>query len=143
MSHPNAIMEAPSPPGAMKQDIYTLPPSPLQASVEASFTIRGWNYEVQVGDGIWTTTTTVNGPAGPTLLELVVAPDPGRIVARVDLGLRCPPGHQKETALFLAWLDLWLDLATFGMGPTTGQLCLRCGLSEEMGARVSAEAVDR
>ena len=127
----------------MKNDIGTLPPSPLQASVEASFTIRGWNYEVREGDGTWTTTTTVNGPAGPTLLEIVVVPEPGRIVARVDLGLRCPPEHRWETALLLAWLDLWLDLATFGMGPTTGQLYLRCGLSEELGGRISAEAVDQ
>lgn len=127
----------------MSNDIGTLPPSPLQASVEASFTIRGWNYEVREADGTWTTTTTVNGPAGPTLLEMVVVPDAGRVVARVDLGLRCPPEHRRETALFLTWLDLWMDLATFGMGPTTGQLYLRCGISEELGARISAEAVDR
>ena len=127
----------------MKNDIGTLPPSPLQASVEASFTIRGWNYEVREADGTWTTTAMVVGPAGPTLLEMVVVPDPGRVVARLDLGLRCPPEHRKEAALLLSWLDLWMDLATFGMGPTTGQLYLRCGLSEELGGRISAESVDR
>ncbi|HEU4570554.1 MAG TPA: hypothetical protein VFS07_08280 [Gemmatimonadales bacterium] len=127
----------------MPEQTSTLPSSPLQAAVEASFTLRGWRYEVATARGEWITSTTVQGPGGPALLEVTVRPEARRIVLRVDLGLRCRPETRAETALFLGYLALWLDLTVFALGPTTGDLYLRLGLSEGLGARLSAESVDR
>ena len=71
----------------MTEQTKTLPPSSIQAAVEASFTLREWSYDVVEADGVWTTTTSVRGPTGPTLLEVTVVPAVGLLSIRVDLGI--------------------------------------------------------
>ena len=128
----------------MTEQTKTLPPSPIQAAVEASFTLRGWSYDVVQTEGVWITSTSVRSPTGPTLLEVTVAPAAGVLSIRVDICIQpVTDATRHETGLLLSWLALWLDIATFALGPTTGKVYLRCGLSEEFGSRISAERVDR
>jgi hypothetical protein len=118
-----------------------LPESGLQAAVEASFTLRNWRYDVTGSHGRWTTLAVVTGPYGPVRLEVEVGPGE-RLTLRTEVGPRCTPATRAETALFLAWLNLWSGSATFALGPSTGRVYVRFGVGEVFAGRVDAHRVD-
>ena len=64
------------------------------------------------------------------------------LTVRVEVGPRCTPATRLETALLLAWLNLWLGTAAFCLGPATDRIYLRQGLGQMLGEKLDAHRVD-
>lgn len=119
-----------------------VPPSALQAKVEAALLSRGWAYLVKATEGGHRTRLVLEGADELWNITVEVWDALDAAVVRARPWLLAPSGRRTELALLLSRINEGLVLGNFEMDIDTGSVAFKASLDASTLGEVAVDAVE-